>query len=138
MTESESDYWGMLAEAATRERFGLERERSSWHDARTPDGTPVESKACRVRYVNGRRGRWWIEYDAHETLIESDGLYALSVYDPQAVEDGPILATALVPARWIHGLLNFSPTGGHHKGAEQAKLGWPHVVDVAEPEGTAP
>lgn len=132
MTASESKYWGRLAEAAARARYALERDHASWHDARTTDGTPVEVKACRRRLVNGRRGRWWIEADAHDQLVANSGLYALSVYDPQTLDTGPVLATALVPASWIDQLLTWSPTGGHHKGARQAKLGWPHVLDVQE------
>lgn len=130
MTHGEADRWGMLAEAAARAAFDLERDRASWHDARTQNGVPVESKTARKRLANGRRGRWWIEREAHRRLVEAGGLYALSVYDPQATDDGPITDVAIVPARWIDAHLSWTSNGtGHHKGSEHSKLGWPHVLE---------
>lgn len=128
---SETEYWGKLAEVAARARFGLTANRCSWHDAVTDDGVPVESKTCLLVLDNGRRGRWWIEREAHETLVENGGLYALSTYSPTALGEGPIVDIALVPAVWVDELLSWTSNGqGHHKGREHAKLGWPHVLDV--------
>lgn len=135
LTPGEAEYFGKLAETAARSRFELDIDRSAYHDARTQDGRPVESKTCRVVLANGRSGRWWIEREAHNQLVHEDGLYALSTYDPAAVEAGPILDIALVPATWVDELLSWTSNGyDHHKGEEHAKLGWPHVLDVEEEE----
>lgn len=136
---SESEYFGKLAEAAACARYGLEEARCSWHDAVLPSGRPVESKTCRVWVSNGdrrTRGRWWIEREAHETLVLSDGMYALSIYDPQS-SSGPILDTALIPAAWLSYLLTWSSTGGHHKGSEQAKVRWSALLSDPSTESEA-
>lgn len=128
---SDAEFWGQLAEAAARACFDLEPDHSRYHDARTEDGQPVESKTCRRRLANGRSGRWWIERKAHEKLLDNEGLYALSVYDPQALEQGPILDVTLVPAFAVDAMVSWTSNGrDHHKGEEHAKLGWPHVLDV--------
>jgi hypothetical protein len=130
MTE-EAEQWGHLAEAAVRARYDLDRDRCSFHDAVTADGRPVESKTCRVVLVNGRRGRWWIQRESHDQLVDADGLYALSIYDPQAVAEGPILGSVLVPASEVDNLVAWTANGrGHHRGTEHAKLGWPHVLSA--------
>jgi hypothetical protein len=126
----EAEYWGLLFEAAARARFELERDRCNWHDARTPDGRPVECKTCRVVLSNGRRGRWWIQRESHDRLVEAGGSYALSYYDPHAYCDGPIVDVVLVDAERVDELVSWTSNGrGHHRGEEHAKLGWPHLFE---------
>lgn len=127
---AEAEYWGLLAEAAARAQYDLERERCPWYDARTADGSPVESKTCRVLLANGRCGRWWIQRESHRKLVEADGLYALSYYDPDVLDDGPIVDIDLVEAGRVDGLVSWTSNGeGHHRGQEHANLGWQHVFD---------
>lgn len=130
MKAGEAERFGKLAEAAARRRYVLEEDRASWHDARTLDGVPVEVKACRTTLENGRSGRWWIEREAHQQLVDAGGFYALATYDPQRLEDGPIVDVALIPAEWIDLQLSWTSNGtGHHKGEEHSKLGWPRVLE---------
>lgn len=72
--------YGSLAEKRARERYGLEADRSSWHDARTSDGRPVETKAAMLERGSGREGRFRIFEEYHKKLEQADGLYVFVAY----------------------------------------------------------
>jgi hypothetical protein len=80
-----SNTYGHRCEAAAAERYGLTRDgvHTSWCDALAPDGTPHEIKAARVRYSDGREGKFRVFETYHERLQSKDGMYVFVVYIPR-------------------------------------------------------
>lgn len=110
--------YGALAERKARERYGLEADHSSWHDARTPDGTPVETKACMLNRRDGSEGRFRIFEEYHKRLEEADGLYAFVAY--RATGRGiQVRAMRTIAASDLR--LTFYGAGGH-RSSRQVKI----------------
>ena len=103
---------------AKKRRFTLER--SSWHDARFQNGTPVEIKSTMIEHSNGQPGNFKVYREYHEKLRRADGWYCFVVYRPHGrsgctiVNDKMMKSSSLPLLRW-HG-------GGDHRGTEQAKI----------------
>lgn len=82
------------------------------------DGRPGEIKSC-LPWIDGdsRRGRFWINRDAHDELVERDGVYIFVVVDPETTVESPgVLAYATIPANeHLTEWLTWSPTGQNHR-----------------------
>lgn len=71
---------GEAVEQAVISEVGLvETERQAF-DALTRDGRPVEIKATRRTYVNGRTGRFRVREDQHNRLCRHNGTYIFVLY----------------------------------------------------------
>lgn len=96
---------GEFAEDLVTNQLGLDHpddRKTAWHDAETGAGQPVEVKACKARVSNDSGtvpGRWWIQRDNHERLIEGRGLYALLVYTERSGDDLEVAHLIVLPAR---------------------------------------
>ena len=107
--------YGALAEQVARERYGLEEDHSSWHDARDDEGDPWDMKAVMMTR-KAPRFRLWKEQ--HTRLVRADGGYAFIAYRP--VGRGiRVLETRTVRARSLR--LRFYGAGSHQKG-DQVKV----------------
>ncbi|WP_348606925.1 hypothetical protein [Halobaculum rarum] len=107
--------YGALAEKVARERYGLEVDHSSWHDARDSEGDPWDVKAVMVTR-KAPRFRLWKEQ--HTRLVRASGGYVFVAYRP--VGRGiRVLETRTVRARSLR--LRFYGAGAHQKG-EQVKI----------------
>lgn len=92
-------------------------------------GTAAELKTCQIWIddsgSNGgrRRGRWFIQQDAHEALREADGVYLLVVTrDEEEVVDGRV-----VPPHALDGLLSWT-NGGNRYNTPRAYVPWSKVI----------
>jgi hypothetical protein len=117
---SRSARLGALAEKAARDRYGLEADHSSWHDARDPEGKPVEVKATMTRQRDGTTGRFRIFRRYHRTLEEAGGRYVFVVYRPRG-RGIEVVRTRSVNASDLS--LSWGGSGGH-RGSLEAKI--PH------------
>jgi hypothetical protein len=72
--------YGRLAEEAARSRYGLESEHTSWYDATTSDGRPVETKAAMLNRARGK-GRFRVFEAYHRKLESAGGLYVFVAYE---------------------------------------------------------
>lgn len=70
---------------AAADRYGLTRagEHTSWCDGVDSDGRPHEIKAARVRYSDGREGKFRVFEEYHDKLQEAGGYYVFVVYIPR-------------------------------------------------------
>jgi hypothetical protein len=116
---SNANHYGTLVERAAAEEFRLELDRGSWHDARRPDGTPVEIKSTMREHADGQPGNFKLYRQYHERLRSAGGEYLFGVYRIRgrgvqvlAWERRP--AARLPTVRW-HG-------GGDHRDTQQAKV----------------
>jgi hypothetical protein len=106
--------YGSLAEKWAAERYGLELERDSWHDARKDD-RPADVKAA-MNSRNATRFRLWEEQ--HRRLRREDGFYVFILYRP--VGRGiDVLRSRTIAARSLR--VRFGGAGNHPKG-NQAKI----------------
>ena len=106
--------YGSLAEKWAAERYGLELDRDSWHDARKND-RPGDVKAA-MNSRDATRFRLW--EDQHHRLRHEDGFYVFILYRP--VGRGiDVLRSRTVAARSIR--VRFGGAGDHPKG-NQFKL----------------
>ncbi|RDZ36835.1 MULTISPECIES: hypothetical protein [unclassified Haloferax] len=115
--------YGRLAEEAARRIYDLDADHASWHDARTSDGRPVETKAAMLNRADGTEGRFRIFEDYHAKLVQHDGLY---VFIPYLARGRGI---QVVDARSVEASklrLNFYGAGGHRE-SQQVKI-HPHRV----------
>jgi hypothetical protein len=69
------------AERFVREEYDLVEDHSSWHDARTEDGEPIEIKSCAYEYADGRLGRFKI-FDRQWSQLLATGRVILLLYIP--------------------------------------------------------
>ena len=69
------NHYGTLVERKAAERYCLKLDRSSWHDARRPDGDPVEIKSAMRRHADGQPSNFKIYEEYHARLREADGWY---------------------------------------------------------------
>lgn len=118
MPSHEANKYGTACEYHLAERYGVDLERSSWHDG-VKDGTPWEFKATAHRHADGQPGTFKIYREYHEQLQEAGGHYGFAVYrirgrGVQVLKTASIGASRLPTLRW-HG-------GGDHRSTQQAKL----------------
>jgi len=75
-----ANHYGTLCEQKAAERYGLELDRSSWHDARRGDGAPIEVKEYDVsaRRWTARTFKLYSTY--HRKLRRENGWYVFVVY----------------------------------------------------------
>lgn len=92
-----------------------------------PAGTKAESKSCWIRY-DGRAGRWWIERENHEDLVDADGEYVFSVVDGAS---GDVERMALVPATTVDALIDewWDCGDGGRTAEEYRQIPWTAVFD---------
>jgi len=114
-----ANHYGTLVERKAAERYNLELDRCSWHDAKQPDGTPVEIKAAMHRHADGQPGTFKLYDRYHERLRLDDGWYVFSIYraDKKRMEilDWEMRHSSRIPQLEWHG-------GGDHRDARQAKI----------------
>jgi len=107
--------YGALAEKAARERYGLEPEHDSWHDARDDDGRPWDVKAA---MLNRKSPRFRLWKDQHGKLRRADGGYVFVGY----VSSGRGIRVRRIRTLRASDLrLSFYGSGDHPKG-EQMKV----------------
>lgn len=101
-----SPHWGSEAEIKACEQRGYHRENSGpWHDARDPNGVPVEIKATKRERSNGDEGRFRIFQQPHHKLRAEDGRYLFVVYrirgrGMEVLDMHEIPARRLRPSSW--------------------------------------
>jgi len=120
---------------------------AEWHDARStgqlsssaerpldgwcvvPSDAPVEIKSVVPQHANGGSetvpGRWYIKRQAHEQLLQADGVYYLVIYAP--VPETPPVATQITPAARLDHLLE--DRWYQCRGRDVARLRWNEVID---------
>lgn len=115
---SRSSRYGALAEEKARARYGLEADRSSWHDARADDGTPIEVKAAMLNRSSGKEGRFRLFEDYHKRLEQADGAYVFVAYRAVgrgiSVEAMRSIAASSIRVEWYG--------AGGHRESRQAKV----------------
>jgi hypothetical protein len=111
---------GARIEREMRERYQLESDHDSMHDARREDGTLVEIKACRDQLEGGQTGRFQVYEGPHRALVRVGGLYCFAVYR----EDGRGVSVLDATLRDATSLprLSWTDTGGHDHGERKAYL----------------
>lgn len=119
-----ANHYGTLCERKAVERYGLKLDRSSWHDARRGDDTPVEIKSTMRRHADGQLGNFKLYSKYHRKLRRSNGWYVFAVYRVRG-RGVEILRMEMrhcsrLPIINWHG-------GGAHRNAKQAKL---HISDI--------
>lgn len=119
MPSHRANHWGTACEEWAVERRGLVLDRSSWHDARFQNGTPVEIKSTARFHTDDQPGNFKIYKRYHERLQRASGWYCFVVYVP----DGDGLEI------WGHKMKKSSSVpmmrwndGGKHRGTKQGKL----------------
>lgn len=114
-----ANHYGTLVERKAVERYGLELDRASWHDALRPDGTPVEIKSAMHRHSDGQPGTFKLYDQYHDKLRAASGWYVFAVYRirGQGIEvfEWEIRHSSRLPYLDWHG-------GGDHRDAKQAKI----------------
>lgn len=120
MPSHKANHYGTLCERKAAERYGLELDRDSWHDARRSDGTPVEIKSTMRRHADGQPGNFKLYSAYHQKLRRANGWYVFVVYRVRERGVEPLKwemrhSSRLPKLRW-HG-------GGDHRDAQQSKLG---------------
>jgi hypothetical protein len=109
-----------MAEQAARNRYNLTADHTSWHDARDPEGHPVEVKATMVQQRDGTTGRFRIFKRYHRTLERADGRYVFVVYRARG-RGIEVVKTRSIRAEDLS--LSWGGSGGH-RGSLEAKV--PH------------
>ncbi|MBX0325584.1 hypothetical protein EGH21_21400 [Halomicroarcula sp. F13] len=121
-----ANHYGTLVERQAAERYGLDLDRTSWHDARRPDGTPVEIKSAMHRHSDGQPGTFKLYDQYHERLREANGWYVFGVYRVRGkgveVLEWEMRHSSRLPYLEWHG-------GGNHRNAKQAKIGISKLFD---------
>lgn len=121
-----ANHYGTLVEQKAAERYTLELDRCSWHDAKRPDGTPVEIKAAMHRHADGQPGTFKLYDQYHERLRSANGWYVFAPYRVrgQGVEvlDWVMRHSSRLPTLCWHG-------GSSHRDAQQAKVG---ISEISE------
>lgn len=119
---SKAARYGRLAEEAARARYNLESAHTSWHDATTSDGRPVETKAAMLNRARGR-GRFRVFEEYHRRLEDAEGLYVFVAYEA-AGRGIRVKKMRSVGASALN--LEFYGAGGH-RDSRQAKIPVPAV-----------
>lgn len=138
MEHGEAVRWAGYIEGLASDLYNFQRRDEWYNDGVGTDGKPWEVKACRRRVgSDGRRGRWWIEREAHERLVEAGGRYALAVYDPRPGH-APIAGFESVRADVLDDLtqgLKWLSTGDHPKGESARLVTWSTMIGPEELPG---
>ena len=120
MPSHRSNRYGTLVEKQAVERYRLDLDRASWHDARRDDGTPVEIKSAMIEHADGQPGNFKIYDQYHDRLREADGYYVFGAYRRRGrgvqVLRWEMRHSSRLPRLDWHG-------GGDHRDARQAKVG---------------
>jgi hypothetical protein len=120
MPSHRANHYGTLVERQAADRYRLELERCSWHDAKRQDGTPVEIKAAMHRHADGQPGNFKLYDQYHQKLREAGGYYVFAPYRVRGrgveVLKWEMRHSSRLPRLSWHG-------GGDHRDAQQAKLG---------------
>ena len=115
-----ANHYGTLCERKASERYRLDLDRASWHDARRADGTPVEIKSTMREHADGQPGNFKLYDQYHRQLREANGWYVFAVYRPRGrgvtVLKWDMRHSSRLPRLDWHG-------GGDHRDAQQAKVG---------------
>lgn len=110
--------YGSLAERAARQRYDLDAEHDSWHDAKTDDGRPVEIKAAMLNRASGQTGRFRVFEEYHRRLEQNDGIYVFVAYRAAGrgirVEEMRTLEAESLSVDWYG--------AGGHRNSNQAKI----------------
>jgi hypothetical protein len=114
-----ANHYGTLVERKAAERYDLELDRCSWHDAKRQDGTPVEIKAAMHRHADGQPGTFKLYDQYHEKLRTANGWYVFGVYrvreyDVEAL-NWVMRHSSRLPKLYWHG-------GGSHRDSAQSKI----------------
>ncbi|WP_420182074.1 hypothetical protein ACNO8S_13500 [Haloarcula sp. KBTZ06] len=121
-----ANHYGTLVERKAAERYDLELDRCSWHDAKRKDGTPVEIKAAMHRHADGRPGTFKLYDQYHEKLRAANGWYVFGVYRVRGrgieVLEWETRHSSRLPRLDWHG-------GGDHRNSKQTKL---HISEMTE------
>lgn len=136
MEQRENELWGHYAEWAARRVYALDKDRTTYHDARDEHG-PVETKACK-RSVGAREdcGKFFIREQNHERLKDADGRYAFVLYDPEDWKHGPILKLEMKPAGWVDSVEGYHWTAnGSRRGETVIRPPWTAVFADAAVTG---
>ena len=119
MPSRKANHYGTLAERKAAEKYRLDLQRCSWHDARRPDGTPVEIKSAMVEHADGQPGNFKIYEEYHDRLREAKGWYVFAPYRARGrgitVVSWEMRHSSGLPLLSWHG-------GGDHRDSRQAKL----------------
>ncbi|SFS00028.1 hypothetical protein SAMN05216559_2298 [Halomicrobium zhouii] len=114
-----ANHYGTLCERKAVHRYGLELDRSSWHDARRDDGTPVEIKSTMRRHADGQPGNFKLYSKYHRRLWRTNGWYIFIIYRVRGnglqVLKSEMRHSSRLPQLSWHG-------GGQHRDAKQAKI----------------
>ncbi|WP_442905124.1 hypothetical protein [Haloarcula sp. CGMCC 1.6347] len=114
-----ANHYGTLVERKAAKRYNLELDRCSWHDAKRPDGTPVEIKAAMHRHSDGQPGTFKLYDQYHEKLRSVNGWYVFGVYRVRGrgieLLNSKMKHSSRLPNLNWHG-------GGNHRNASQAKI----------------
>jgi len=114
-----ANHYGTLIDRKAAERYDLDLDRCSWHDAKRPDGTPVEIKAAMHRHADGHPGTFKLYDQYHEKLRAANGWYVFAPYRVRGrgiqVLDWEIRHSSRLPNLYWQG-------GGKHRDAQQAKI----------------
>ncbi|WP_080504268.1 hypothetical protein [Haloarcula amylolytica] len=114
-----ANHYGTLVERKAAERYNLELDRCSWHDAKRPDGTPVEIKSAMHQHSNGKPGTFKLYDSYHEELRSADGWYVFGIYRIRGrgveVLQWEMRHSSRIPRLNWHG-------GGNHRNALQSKI----------------
>lgn len=114
-----ANHYGTLVERKAVEKYNLDLDRCSWHDARKRDGTPVEIKAAMYRHADGQPGTFKIYDRYHESLRAAGGSYVFGIYCVRGIGvevlHWDMRHSSRIPQLKWHG-------GGEHRDAKQAKL----------------
>ena len=117
---SNAAHYGSEVEAAARERYNLEEDYASWHDA-TRRGDPVEIKAAMHKRESGSPGRFRIFEDYHDRLARADGYYVFGVYRPRG-RGVEIVSMTLKRARALRLSGDDFYSAGGHRDSRQIKI----------------
>lgn len=111
--------YGSRAEKKAAERYNLDLEHTSWHDAKQQDGTPVEIKSCTVERADGSEGRFRVFREYHDKLRRADGNYVFVAYKPRgtgiSVTNIKMIHSSQLPLSTWYG-------AGGHRDSEQRKI----------------
>lgn len=115
-----ANHYGTLVERKAAERYDLDLDRCSWHDAKRPDGTPVEIKAAMRQHADGQLGTFKLYDQYHDRLRAANGWYVFAPYrvcgPGVEVLDWEMRHSSRLPQLHWHG-------GGGHRNAQQSKIG---------------
>ena len=114
-----ANHYGTLVERQAAERYNLDLDRASWHDALQAEGTPVEIKSAMHRHADGQPGTFKLYDRYHKRLRSKNGSYLFAVYRVRGmgveVLNWQMRHSSRLPRLNWHG-------GGEHRDAQQCKL----------------